>query len=122
MASCSPNLAEIRHLVSVLDAYDRDELWLRVKHIYDLPMQATQFTADVIDVSGDVLRDTSGLQRSHTFQLSSSSLQIETGQRVRLARDGEGVVVNVLPLRQLVSSPARSSDSSMTQADAEGTG
>jgi hypothetical protein len=101
MPSCSPNPAETRHLTSVLDAYVRDEVWLRVKRVYDLALQPAQFTADVTDATGTVLRDACGLERSHTFQLTSPNLHLEPGQRLRLTRDGQSVQVQALPQRGL---------------------
>ena len=98
MSVCSPSPAEVERLVRVLDDYGRDELWLRAGHFYTLLTQPDQITFVAEDAAGRVLADRTGQVRSITLQLHARSIQIALGQRVHLARAGQGVRVEILPL------------------------
>jgi hypothetical protein len=93
----SPIARETERLLGLLLAYDREELWLRARQLYQLSDQASQLWVDVIDADGIAVPDRFGRVRTHTLQIETARLQVVPGQLVRLRRDGEGVSVQVPP-------------------------
>ncbi len=98
MSLCLPTPADVARLLRLLDAYDRDAIWLRVRHVYHLSIQPDQISFDVLDVDGTVLRDRWGRIQRQTWQALTPDLHVAYGDQVHVCRHGDGVRVRYLAL------------------------
>jgi hypothetical protein len=88
---------EAKRLQCLLQAGDRAEVWLRVRHVFRLAGQPDQVVLDVTDASGRPAPRATGRPLPITVQLSSVAPLVR-GQRVHLVREEGGVRLHVLPL------------------------
>jgi hypothetical protein len=93
----SPSEREVERLLQLLQAYDREELWLRVRQYYRLADQLDQVCVDVVDEAGQTLVDRAGRTCLHTLQVVSPMPSVDPGQVVALSRDGASVRIDFLP-------------------------
>ncbi len=93
----SPLVDKMDRLARLLQAYERDEVWLHVKQFHPLSCQHAQVVVAVEDAAGAVLHESSGWVRSHTFRLDPSLEAVDVGHRFHVARDGAGVRVASAP-------------------------
>ena len=98
MSLCMPTPADVARLLGMLEAYGRDEVWLRACHIYHLNPQPDQIAFEVLDEHGNVLRDRWGRIRQQTWQLLTPNLRVECGDQVHVWREGKRVRVRFVPL------------------------
>jgi hypothetical protein len=88
--------AHARRFQGVLEHYHRPELRLRVTHVFKLEGQPDQVTFEPVDAAGRVLRDGAGITRRHTFEVAAPLTRLRPSQLVSVARDGEGVRLQVM--------------------------
>ena len=93
-----PDARVTKRLLDLLQAYDRDELWLRIRRHYQLLSQPDQLWFEVVDAQGVELCDRFGRVHSHTLQAPASWGLVLAGQLVHLSRSGGGVWAEVLPV------------------------
>lgn len=94
MPARSPSERETERLHSLLDAYDRDELWLRVRSYYHLAEQPDQISIEVVDASGQGLSDRGGRRLLHTLQVVPPVVAAGPGQLLVVRRAGQDVWVD----------------------------
>jgi hypothetical protein len=108
MPTCSPSARETERLLRLLDAYNRDELWLRTEQVYALAEQPGQVRFAVVDADGTEVADRSGVVRPHTLQVYAPAAKVVPGQVLQVRRDGTGVRVQILPVAPPFSCDDRS--------------
>ena len=91
-----PTRSDVDRLRQMLQDYERDVVWLRACHVYHLTLQSDQVAFEVVDANGMVLRDRTGMIRSHTWQMLPSEPSMFYGDQVHVCRDGDDVRVRML--------------------------
>jgi hypothetical protein len=75
----------------------RDELWLRVIHLYALQTQPDQVTFDAVDAAGATVANRSGMTQLHTWQVLPHDVCLFAGDRVYVHHHGDGVRTKLVP-------------------------
>ena len=96
MPRSAPDARATQCLLTLLHAYDRAELWLRIRRYYRLLSQPDQVWVEVVDAQGTVLPDRFGRVQTHTLQVPADWGAVTAGQLVHLRHVGEGVWVERL--------------------------
>lgn len=96
VTSRSPILDQLGRLATLLQEYDRDDLWLNVVRVHNMQSQHAQVVVAVEDRNGNVLTESTGRVRPHTFRIDGSQGTVGIGHRFHIARarDDSGVVVS----------------------------
>jgi hypothetical protein len=89
----SPILDQLGRLATLLQDYERDDLWLHVVRVHEMRSQHAQVVVSVEDRNGNVLTESTGRVRPHTFRIDGSHGPVSIGHRFHVARDESGVVV-----------------------------